>query len=293
MVLVDAFGVSPLKKIRTARTRRRDAWHDSDMSTFGQFFVVIVLLAALTGAARADKVGTEVPVVVPYRPSVSTPAALSAPGWLETEVGLLASEGGDPERREAVPYTFKYAFSPDWGIRLAGEALVRGYDPDGRRTVGLGDTSLVLKSQLPVNDRSAFGLELGVGAATAPPGLNSGSGKTDYSLNGIYSADFGSAYHVDINYAVTRLGAIGPADGRLQGLWAAALSKAFNQRWGVVGELSGTHQSGVERTAQCLVAASLTPANKISWDFGVARGLTAATSSWSLFAGATFLSRLP
>ena len=262
------------------------------MSTFGHFFVAIVLIAALTGPARADTVAIEAPVVTPYRPSVSTPAALSAPGWLETEAGVLTSEGGEPARRDALPNTFKYAFSPDWGIRIDGEALVRDDDPDGQRSTGFGDTTFVLKTRFPVNQRSAFALVLGVGAATARPGLNSGSGKTDYSLNGIYSADFASAYHLDLNYAVTRLGAIGPGEGRLQGLWAAALSKAFDERWGVVGEFSGTNQSGVERTAQGLVAASFTPAHKISWDFGVARGLTAATPTWSLFAGVTVLSRL-
>lgn len=265
------------------------------MSAFavrGLFAVAIVVLAVLTRPARADAVSIEYPVVTPYRPSVSTPAALSAPGWLETEAGVLSSEGGEPARRDAFPYTFKYAFSPDWGIRLEGEALVRDNSPDGQTASGFGDTSFVLKRRFPVNERSAFGLELGVGAATARPGLNSGSGKTDYSLNGIYSADFESAYHVDLNYAITRLGAIGPDEGRLQGLWAAALAKAFDERWGVVGELSGTHQSGVERTAQALVASSFTPAHKISWDFGVARGLTAATPSWSLFAGVTVLSRL-
>jgi hypothetical protein len=96
---------------------------------------------------------------------------------------------------------------------------------------------------------------LAVGAATAHPGLNSGSGKTDYSLNGIYSADFASVYHLDLNYTVSRLGEIGPDESRLQGLWAAALSRGFGARWGVVGEFSGTHESGVERTAQVLVAA--------------------------------------
>jgi hypothetical protein len=78
----------------------------------------------------------------------------------------------------------------------------------------------------------------------------------------------------------------------LQELWAAALSKGIDERRGVVGEFSGTHQSGAERTAQALLAASFMPAHNISWDFGVARGLTAATPSWSLFAGVTFLNHL-
>jgi hypothetical protein len=167
---------------------------------------------------------------------------------------------------------------------------VRDVDSQGQRITGFGDTALVLKARFPVNEHAAFGLELGVGAATAHPGLHSGSGKTDYSLNGIYSADFASVYHLDLNYTVSRLGEIGPAEGRLQGLWATALSRGIGERWGIVGEFSGTNECGVERTAQALLAASFTPAHKISWDFGVARGLTAATPTWSLFAGVTVLS---
>jgi hypothetical protein len=263
-----------------------------EMPSFLLGFCVVTVLAlgAISSPAHADSAASEVPVVTPYRPTVSTPAALSAPGWLEIEAGVLSSDGGEPARRDSLPYAFKYALSPDWGIRLQGEALVRDDDPQGQRITGFGDTALILKTRFPVNEHSAFGLEFGVGAATAHPGLHSGSGKTDYSLNGIYSADFASVYHLDLNYTVSRLGVIGPAEGRLQELWATALSRGLGERWGVVGEFSGTHESGVERTAQALVAASFMPAHKISWDLGVARGLTAATPSWSLFAGVTVLS---
>ena len=257
----------------------------------GFFILATIVLATQPSRARADADGIEMPAVTPYRPTVSTPAALSAPRWLEIEAGVVTSEGGDREHRDAVPYTFKFAFSPDWGVRVQGEALVRGVDPDRRHTTGFGDMTFVLKRRFAVNENSAFGLEVGVLAATAPRGLDSGSGRTDYSLNGIYSADFGSDYHIDLNYAVTRLGNIGPADGRLQELWAAALAKSFHARWGVVGEFSATHQSGVDRTVQVLIATSFTPRNTISWDCGVARGLTAATPTWSLFAGVTVLGR--
>ena len=278
-----------------APTRCPDARHYSDMGALAVrelLIVAIAVLATLLRPARADTVGITMPAVTPYRPTVSTPAALSAPGWSEIEAGVVTSEGGYPERRDSFPYTFKYAFSPDWGVRLQGEALVRGFDPDRRHTIGFGDTAFVLKRRFAVNEYSAFGLEVGVGAATAPPGLNSGSGRTDYSLNGIYSTDFGSEYHVDLNYAVTRLGNIEPADGHLRELWAVALARSFHARWGVVGEFSGTHQSGVERTAQVLIATSFTPKHTISWDCGIARGLTPATPTWSLFSGVTFLGRM-
>ena len=58
-------------------------------------------LAALMGGVAA--VAVDAPSVTPYRPSVSTPAALSAPGWLEVEAGVLRSRSDDPARRDSVP----------------------------------------------------------------------------------------------------------------------------------------------------------------------------------------------
>src|SRR6476660_6387091 len=77
--------------------------------------------------------------VTPYRPSVSTPAALSAPGWLEVEAGVQRSRADDPQRRDTLPYTLKLAFTPDWGIRIGGDAIVRQLNADGSRVSGAGD----------------------------------------------------------------------------------------------------------------------------------------------------------
>ena len=56
---------------------------------------VLALAAFPAGAASTD----DSPAAVPYRPSVSTPAALSAPGWLEVEAGFLHEHDGAPPRR--------------------------------------------------------------------------------------------------------------------------------------------------------------------------------------------------
>ena len=66
-------------------------------------------LALAMGAAQAQT--GELPSATPYRPSVSTPAALSAPGWLEIEAGGLRAGGGGA-RRDSLPFTFKLAFTP-------------------------------------------------------------------------------------------------------------------------------------------------------------------------------------
>ena len=238
---------------------------------------------ALCSAARADDSTS----VTPYRPSVSTPAALSAPGWLEVEAGVQSSRADDPARRESLPYTLKLAFTPDWGIRIGGDAVVHQVGADDSSVRGGGNTTVVLKRRFALNDASAFGLESGAKLPTARAGL--GSGHTDIGLNGIYSTDFGDNWHTDINLLATRLGGADSGVSRWQNGWAAALSRNVTERWGVVGEFSGTHQGGNASTTQALVAASYSVSKGVTLDIGVSKGLNAASGSWSMFSGVTFL----
>lgn len=244
---------------------------------------------ALQGLASAEdapsnNAAAEEPSVTPYRPSVSTPAALSAPGWLEIELGGQHSTGASPPSRSGVPYTLKLAFSPDWGVRVGGEAWVRQDDGNGSRIDGFGDTGIIVKRRFAVDDASAFGLEGGITAPTGRKGIS--AGKPSETLNAIYSADIGS-YHTDLNINMTRLGAIDTGTGRVQTGWAAALSKSLTEQWGVVGEFSGTQQSKVPGTSQFLLAASYNVSKAATFDAGFARSTRDAT--WSYVAGVTFL----
>ena len=124
---------------------------------------VAALLIVFTHSAAA----AEEPAATPYRPSVSTPATLSAPGWLEVEFGVQRVEGGDGARRDSLPYTLKLAFTPDWGVRVGGDLHVTNTDSDGTRLSGVGDTALMLKRRFAVNEDAAFGVEVGVISATA------------------------------------------------------------------------------------------------------------------------------
>lgn len=227
----------------------------------------------------------ESPSATPYRPSVSTPAALSAPGWLEIEAGGLRTGGGGA-RRDSLPLTLKLAFTPDWGVRLGSEAWVQQTAATGQRQTGGGDSSVVLKRRFAVDDASAFGLELGATLPTAPAGI--GSGKSDTSLTGIYSADLGQ-YHTDLNLGFTRVGQIALGEGRIQTLWAASLSRPLNERWGLVGEFSGTHRAGVPGTSQFLLAASYNFSRALVFDAGVARSTRSNVPDWSAFVGLTWL----
>jgi hypothetical protein len=254
----------------------------------------VLLAAALACAAcarAADAPDDGGPPVVPYRPSVSTPAQLSAPGYLELEAGGLRTTG--PQRRlsrDTLPYTLKLAFTPDWGVRVGGDAWVRQVEPgDSQR--GVGDTSVVLKRRFAVSDATAWGLELGEKFATA--GATRGSGHPDTTVNAIFSSDFAPAWHTDINVNETRLGVASGAPRAWQTGWAAAVSRNLTDAWGAVGEFSGTRQVGTASTAQFLVAGSWNESPAAVFDFGLAHGLDDASPRFQVFAGVTLrLARL-
>jgi hypothetical protein len=248
-----------------------------------RLLTIACIACSVPAVARAD----ELPAATPYRPSVSTPAALSAPGWIEVEAGWQHDHGDDPRRRDALPYTFKLAFTPDWGLRIGGDAWVREVDAAGAARSGAGDTALVLKRRFAVDEASAFGLELGAKAPTARSGL--GSGATDAGVNGIYSADFAEGWHTDLNFNVTRLGGDNAGASRWQQGWAASLSRSLGERWGLTGELSGTRQRGADSTAQVLLAASCALSRSVVLDAGLSKGLNHASGDWSAFAGLTFV----
>ena len=236
--------------------------------------IASALLAGAASVRAADDDGG--PAVVPYRPSVSTPAQLSAPGYLELEAGGLRATGP----RDTLPYTLKLAFTPDWGIRVGGDAWV--HQPGSS---GIGDTSVVLKRRFAVSDATAWGLELGEKLPTA--GSERGSGHADTTVNGIFSSDFAPGWHTDLNLNETHLGTGSGEPSAWQTGWAAAFSRSINDAWGVTGELSGTHQSGTPNTAQFLAAASFNASPGAVFDFGAARGLNDATPRWQVFAGVT------
>lgn len=231
------------------------------------------------------------PDAVPYRPSVSTPAALTAPGWLEGEIGGLNvydrhADDAASGRRASVPYSLKYAFTDDWGVRIGGEALVHARADDGSREMGVGDTAVIGKRRFPVSASSAFGLEVGVLFPTARRALASGSGEPDWSINGIYSTDVG-AWHADANLIGTRFGARSQGQARGQALGAFSVSHPLFGRWTLDGELSGTRQHGASSTSQFLAALSYAVRRDLIVDVGAAHGLNRATPTWAAFTGVT------
>ncbi|MDE2095578.1 MAG: transporter [Burkholderiales bacterium] len=221
--------------------------------------------------------------ITPYRPSVSNPAQLPAPGQLEFELGGLRTRA-DGSQRDSLPYLLKLAFNPQWGVLLGGEAHVWLRDPSGR-SQGLGDTNVVLKRAWVVDASSAFGIELGAKVATANDRI--GSGRTDTTINTIYSRDLGPV-HMDANLNATRLGAVDPGSARTQLGASASFSTALAGPWALTGELAGTRRRGADSGFQVLTALTYSPSKFLTFDVGLTRAVRPQPAATSLFAGVVF-----
>lgn len=230
----------------------------------------------------------ELPSVTPYRPTVSNPASLSQPGWLEIEAGLNSSQASDNSRRGNLPYLLKFAYTDNFGVLLGGDAYIDQTDQAGSKLSGAGDTLLMLKQKFAESKdgKSAFGVEYGFKSPTAKEGL--GSGKTDYLVNGIYSTEL-SGNTIDLNVNYTELGEALPGESRQQWGWATTWSRPLNDIWGVAAELSGYTRQGAQSSSQFLGALSYNMSRRVVWDAGFSAGLTPAAPTWSVFAGVSIL----
>jgi len=246
----------------------------------------LALAATLCPVALAE----DGPAATPYRPTLSNPAALPAPGYLETEFGWQRVSGGGDGRRDGLPLLLKYAFTPDWGILLSDDPHARRIDAAGAVESGQGDASVAVKHRHALSEESALGIEAGLKVPTAKATL--GSGKRDYVVNGIFSTELGQAA-LDLNLGITRLGAREENQGRWQYAWAAALSHPIAERWTLAGELSATARRGMRGSGQFLAAVGYEWNRRVVLDGGFALGMGSQAADWSLFAGVTVLWEKP
>jgi hypothetical protein len=239
-----------------------------------------VALVTANAGARAD----EAPAVVPYRPTVSTPADLPAPGYPELEAGYLHTHGGDSARRESLPMTFKLAWDPRWALLIGTDARVAERDFDGATTRSGGDTTLALKYKLPLREDVALGWQAGPTLATARMPI--GSGKTDWTLMGIASANFGDI-HVDANVGAVRVGAVDPGQGRVATNWSMAGSYPLDDRYTTAVEASGSAQRGTGAATNALAALSYNVSRALVVDVAASAGLSRHAPDWQLATGLT------
>jgi len=246
---------------------------------------VTVSAALAIALAMAQSAVAEEVKVTPYRPTVTNSAVLSAPGWLELETGVAMQDEQDGSRQSSLPYLLKLAFTPDFGVLLGGDAYVAQRAADGSRMSGGGDTSLMLKHRFEL-DKAELGCEYGFKAPTAGNGL--GSGKSDYTLNGIYNRNIG-LHEMDANLNVTRLGDAQPGESPYEYGMSATVFHALKNGWGGMAEISGTARSGTLPRSQWLVAANYEWSSRLVLDIGLSSGIDKRSHRYAVFAGMSML----
>lgn len=243
----------------------------------------MLLIASITAAMAAD----EEVSAFPYRPTVANPANLSAPGWLELELGAQRVKGGENKWRDSYPALAKLALTENWGVMLGGDLHVQKTDTSDAVFSGGGDMTYTIKHRIPTAvEGTAWGVEAGYKAPTASDTI--GSGKSDYILNGIFSSVI-AGNDLDLNLGATRVGSVAEgADANVYN-WGASLSRSLNDQWGIFGELSGMVQSGMPAQSQAMAGLSYNLNKRVVLDAGATAGLTDATQNWSVFVGITSL----
>jgi hypothetical protein len=249
------------------------------------WIAAMIALIGFCGAVQAADDDSQ-PTVTPYRPTVSNPADLPVPGWLEAEFGALRMFGDDRSRSDSAPWLLKYAFDENHGVLLGGDAFVSSRMPDAPTRHSIGDTFLEWKQRFALTDKAVFGIEAGVVAPTA--GRDFGVGKPQWLVNGIFSDDLG-ALHLDVNVGEAHGGEHPAGVSPWQTTWAAAVSAPLAGNWGGAFELSGMRQRGAATQSEALLALSYNVSHRLALDAGTAYSLARSAHGRSVFAGATLL----
>ena len=251
-------------------------------SLYKYFFILIIFM--VPSWALAD----EEPTATPSRPTVASGAAISEPGWLEAEFGIQQTKDS-ADKRGSLPYLFKYSVNDNWAVWLGGEAYIRD-DAEGVVERGFGDTSLTLKHKFDLGGSiHSAGFEVTAKLPTADDDKGLGSGRSDYTLRGIYGIDLPAGFHLDANLAATHLGISDPGTGQTAYLLAAAVAHALGERASLMADLSTTLQRGTTASSQLMLAANYACSNRIVVDAGMQFGISRNSPDWTAFAGITML----
>ncbi len=256
------------------------------------FLAALLLLApgSLALAQQKDS-SDQQPTVNPYRPTVTDPASLTFPGYLEMEVGGAAQHGGQQASRAfSTPVVLKLTTNSK---RLEYHVLLSGYSeqtaPDGTRLSGRGDITpglqYLIVAQSPRTYDLAARLEYKI--PTAKQGL--GTGKTDYDLLLLASKDYSKIFHGDYNLGVYQQGRMSGQGFATQYFASGVLNTRLTATLTLQDELygySGNSEGGT--IVSTLHAIGYQPSRVLAFDAGVDIGISHAAPRYTLLFGSTF-----
>jgi hypothetical protein len=258
------------------------------------------------------------PVAVPARPTITNPAHIPLPGYLQSEQGLLqANSSIEGDRRQfSLVQTTKLALSHYLMVAAADQpfanTLLDASASPSERTASQNDTGdLELGGQVLFTDvKEGYGLEPTVAIAyqhvvrggTAPD-IDIGGSRQGITL--LASGQM-AGLHYDTNYVFNEQ--INEVDDRLgtrivrraQFGQSLSVTRQITKSFGITGELwhftqpfitASVDGSPVARANAIglLIAPAYNLRDNLVLDCGFAHGLTSTSTSWEGFAGFTYL----
>ena len=176
----------------------------------------------------------------------------------------------------------------DWGIRIGTDAWVQRLDESGERRPAAATPR---SSSSAASRSTTTGLRPRRRASScrrSRSGIGFGSGKPDYGAQRDLQRRLRRlAHRPQRGGDPTRRGDAGRVAHAVARRRLAVAP--LDDRWGVVGEVSGTAQHGAEASRQLLLAASYSVSKRLVLDAGAARTLRSGAPTWSAFTGLTWL----
>jgi hypothetical protein len=251
--------------------------------------LVLFFLGSLVSAgaqnAPAEKPDTSPPAVNPGRPTLTDPAALTAPGWLETEFGIQQNLNRD--RSFGTPFLLKLTMN---NRRLQYRLATDGYVRLGDSTDGIGDTYIAAHYLFAPQERAGYDLagRLTIKLPTARRAL--GTQKVDFGALFLASRDYSRWIHADYNAGLTFLTRQNAPGNDTQLFLSASFTLPFRGgRWAYTNELTYFSPiSGVRAQVTTMHGLTYAVHRYDIYDVAMQWGLYGDGATWQILFGRTF-----
>jgi hypothetical protein len=232
------------------------------------------------------------PQVDPDRPDLTNGTHIVDSGLVQLEVGGLYTRDAPGHSAISSPFTVRVGLFKWLEARIGGDGVLTRADTESRAT-GFGNVQLGAKLRLWADPGGAPLLSLlpAVNIPTADARKGLGTGDADYTLALLTGTDMGRRAHMDVNYAIGR---IGGGDGRprfLQHLLSASASYAATARWNPYAELYWFSRQDADSGSAAAVDAGAIRGitRRLAIDGGLQVGITRSAADFAAFGGFSIL----
>jgi hypothetical protein len=230
----------------------------------------------------------DTPAANPARPTVSNPATLTPPGYLQFETGVLgAMHSGEFSSLVGISEVIKLSVAKRLELLAASGPFVHsttdGVSANGTAEVFLGMQAVAYRGQ-DARPTLAFSYFRRIYGGNTPD-LDVGSPRN--SLIALASADV-KGFHYDANVLLNEVGE--GSVHRAQFAQTLSISHPIGERFTLAGEIWHFSQPFLRSNAVGnLWAVSYTVRPNLVLDGGFNHGLTSTSTRWEVFAGFTYL----